>query len=100
MKKAPVTTVAAGKSSLPPAQGKTFNAASYVRPGVTEAEIVDIKTAFDLFDTDQGGSIDTNCNYPSLFRTQSCHGLARLREQERRYLPNDLGLGRGWKQAD
>lgn len=93
MKKAPVTTVPAGKSNLPPAQGKAFNAASYVRPGVTESEIVDIKTAFDLFDTDQGGSIDTNCKYPSLFRTQSRDGLPRLREQERCYLPNDLRLG-------
>ena len=59
---APVTTQAA-KTTLPPAQGKAFNAANYVRPGVSEAEIADIKVAFDLFDTDQGGSIDTNCTY-------------------------------------
>lgn len=59
---APVTTQAT-KTTLPPAQGKAFNAANYVRPGVSEAEIADIKVAFDLFDTDQGGSIDTNCIY-------------------------------------
>ena len=62
MKKGPTTTVAATKAPLPPAQGKGFHPANYVRPGVTEQEVVDIKNAFDLFDTDQGGSIDTNCN--------------------------------------
>lgn len=61
MKKGP--TPATTKAPLPPAQGKTFNAGNYVRPGVSEADILDIKAAFDLFDTDQGGSIDTNCNY-------------------------------------
>mgnify|MGYP001163304397 FL=1 len=64
MKKGPATTTTtttAGKStSLPPAQGK-FNAAQYVRPGLTEAEVIYIKNAFDLFDTDLGGSIDLNC---------------------------------------
>jgi Ca2+-binding EF-hand superfamily protein len=42
-------------------QGKAFHAATYVRPGVDEAQILEIKAAFDLFDTDQGGTIDTNC---------------------------------------
>lgn len=58
-----VTTVTTTgvKGSLPPAQGKAFNAAAYVRPGVNEAEVAGIKAAFDLFDTDQGGSIDLNC---------------------------------------
>ena len=42
------------------APGKAgFNAADYVRPGLSEAEVAEIKHAFDLFDTDQGGSIDT-----------------------------------------
>ena len=36
-----------------------FNASAYVRPGVSEDEVREIKNAFDLFDTDQGGSIDT-----------------------------------------
>lgn len=44
---------------LPPAQGKHFNASQYVRPGLSEAEVEEIKAAFDLFDSDQGGSIDT-----------------------------------------
>lgn len=61
MKKGPTTAATTTKAPLPPVQGKGFNAANYVRPGLTEADILDIKQAFDLFDTDQGGSIDTNC---------------------------------------
>lgn len=52
---------AGNKAPIPEAQGKKFNPAAYVRPGLSEADVVDIKAAFDLFDTDQGGSIDTNC---------------------------------------
>jgi centrin-1 len=37
---------------------KGFNAKSYERPGLTEEEVLEIKEAFDLFDTDGGGSID------------------------------------------
>ena len=37
---------------------KGFNAADYVRPGLSEEEVNEIKHAFDLFDTDGGGSID------------------------------------------
>ena len=35
-----------------------FNANKYIRPGLTEDEIEEIKEAFDLFDTDGSGSID------------------------------------------
>ncbi len=37
---------------------KGFNAKNFERPGLTEDEILEIKQAFDLFDTDGGGSID------------------------------------------
>ncbi len=37
---------------------KGFNAKNYERPGLTEEEIMEIKEAFDLFDTDGGGTID------------------------------------------
>lgn len=63
MKKGPATTTTTSKTNLPPAQGKTFNPAHYVRPGLSEADVLEIKAGFDLFDTDQGGSIDTNCTY-------------------------------------
>ena len=40
----------------PPQQQKSskqgFNAKNYERPGLTEDEILEIKEAFDLFDTD------------------------------------------------
>lgn len=45
--------------NLPPAQGKLFNASAYVKPGISLAEVEECKAAFDLFDTDQGGSVDT-----------------------------------------
>src|ERR1041384_6329202 len=35
-----------------------FNPKMYEKPGLTEDEILEIKEAFDLFDTDGGGSID------------------------------------------
>jgi Ca2+-binding EF-hand superfamily protein len=41
----------------PSAKGK-FDASAWAKNGVPEDEINNIKTAFDLFDTDQGGSID------------------------------------------
>jgi Ca2+-binding EF-hand superfamily protein len=40
-----------------PAKGG-FNAKDFVRVGVTEEEVKDIKLAFDLFDHDGGGAID------------------------------------------
>ncbi len=39
-------------------KAKQFNAKAYERPGLTEEEVMEIKEAFDLFDTDGGGSID------------------------------------------
>jgi Ca2+-binding EF-hand superfamily protein len=44
-----------------PAKG-SFDPKSYAKNGVTEEEVTTIKTAFDLFDTDQGGSIDIKGN--------------------------------------
>lgn len=40
-----------------PAKGK-FDAKAWAKNGVTEEEVTEIKAAFDLFDTDQGGSVD------------------------------------------
>jgi hypothetical protein len=36
-----------------------FDPAPYTKAGVAEDVVLEIKNAFDLFDTDQGGSIDT-----------------------------------------
>jgi len=38
--------------------GGNFQARKYERPGLKQDEIEEIKEAFDLFDTDQSGSID------------------------------------------
>jgi Ca2+-binding EF-hand superfamily protein len=47
------------KGAPAPAPAKSqFNAKAYAKDGVSEEEVNAIKTAFDLFDTDQGGSID------------------------------------------
>ena len=37
---------------------KKFDPSQYIRQGVTEEEVIEIKEAFDLFDMDLGGSID------------------------------------------
>lgn len=37
----------------------SFDLNAYTKSGIPEDQITEIKTAFDLFDTDQGGSIDT-----------------------------------------
>jgi hypothetical protein len=54
----------ASKTSAPVAVSsshsiKGFNPNSYVRPGLSLSEVEEMKASFDLFDTDQGGSIDT-----------------------------------------
>jgi Ca2+-binding EF-hand superfamily protein len=45
-----------------PAKGK-FDAKSYAKNGVTEEEVTACKQAFDLFDSDQGGSVDIKGNH-------------------------------------
>ena len=40
-------------------QNKQFNPTPFSKPGLTPEEVLEIKYTFDLFDTDQGGSIDT-----------------------------------------
>ena len=41
-----------------PAKAPAFNPSKFVRPGLNEDEVAEIKEAFDLFDTDGGGEID------------------------------------------
>lgn len=49
----------ASKGSAPaPVAKNGFNAKDFVRVGVNEEEVNDIKLAFDLFDTDGGGAVD------------------------------------------
>ena len=39
-------------------KSNAFNAKAFERPGLSEDVVMEIKEAFDLFDTDNGGSID------------------------------------------
>ena len=55
-----------------------FNAASYVKPGVTEADVNEIKHSFDLFDTDQGGSVDLKGSSFLHCRIKSSNGFIRF----------------------
>ena len=53
--------------TAPPAPSKApavsgFDPAPFVREGVTAAEVLEIKTAFDLFDADKGGMIEPKGN--------------------------------------
>lgn len=43
------------------AKGK-FDPKNYAKGTVSEEEVIEIKAAFDLFDSDQGGSVDINGN--------------------------------------
>lgn len=70
-----------GKNVAPPASKKPagFNAKNYEKPGLTEDEVIEIKEAFDLFDTDGGGSIDPKGTTCGERRTQSSDDLAGFR---------------------
>lgn len=46
----------------------TFNAKSYERNGISEDEVWEIKEAFDLFDIEGKGAIDTKCKYGKIYR--------------------------------
>lgn len=55
---------AAQPAKAPEAPKKAgFDPKAYAKNGVTEEEVTVTKTAFDLFDTDQGGSVDIKCNH-------------------------------------
>lgn len=46
-----------------PAPAKTgFDPKAWAKNGITEEEVLVVKNAFDLFDTDQGGSVDIKGN--------------------------------------
>ena len=51
------SNVKAAPPAPAPAKG-AFDAKNYTKFGCSEEEVKGIKQAFDLFDTDQGGSID------------------------------------------
>ena len=66
------------KSNTPAQSGGAFKAESYVGPNCTLEQVQEIKQAFDLFDTDQGGSVDTKGINISKLRIESCHDFSRF----------------------
>lgn len=54
-----IATIAAPVKAALVARAKLFEAKSYEKPGLTAEQVVEVKQAFDLFDTDGTGSIDT-----------------------------------------
>ena len=68
------------KSTGAPTAAQTqFKPENYVSANCNLEQVQEIKQAFDLFDTDQGGSVDTKCIHISNIRIESRHGLSRFR---------------------
>lgn len=59
---APAKTISPSKAPAP--AKASFDTRNYAKNGVSEEEVSAIKHAFDLFDSDQGGSIDIKGTYP------------------------------------
>ena len=54
-----MSKVKGSKAAPAPAPAKGgFDAKAWAKNGVSEEEVASAKQAFDLFDTDQGGSVD------------------------------------------
>lgn len=56
----------------------TFDHKHYARNGVTEEEVTAAKIAFDLFDTDQGGSVDIKGIFLFIFRAEGRYDIPRI----------------------
>jgi len=58
MSKVAAKSAAPVKATPAPPAKLAFDPKQWAKNGVTEEEVTAIKQAFDLFDTDQGGSVD------------------------------------------
>jgi hypothetical protein len=74
----PAATQAKNQAPAAPAKA-TFDGKAYAKNGVTEEDVNAAKTAFDLFDSDAGGSVDIKGTSLSKRRTQSRHDLLGIR---------------------
>merc|ERR1712166_1437627 len=55
-----LTTMSKRGKTAAPAKPAKFRADNFVRPGLPEDEVAEMKEAFDLFDNDQSGAISVN----------------------------------------
>ena len=54
-------------SNPPPSSSKgSFDPKAWAKNGVSEEEVTSAKQAFDLFDTDQGGTVDIKGTHPDI----------------------------------
>ena len=74
-------------------KSKQFNAKAFERPGLTEEEVLEIKEAFDLFDTDGSGEIDSK----ELKVAMRALGFEPKKEEVRRRSAGRAWLGRDAK---
>jgi Ca2+-binding EF-hand superfamily protein len=69
-----------GTQPQAPKKNSNWRAEDYVTQTANLTVVNEVKEAFDLFDTDQGGSIDTKGKKLIYrFRNQSCYGFSRFR---------------------
>lgn len=67
-KNVPATSKSQIKEAPKTATKGSFDVSPFTKAGFPEEVVLEIKTAFDLFDTDQGGSIDTRGKLYHLFK--------------------------------
>lgn len=72
-------TQAKPTTQAPVASKGGFDAKQYAKNGVSEEEVNAAKAAFDLFDSDQGGSVDIRGTLLTKYRTKGGHDITRVR---------------------
>ena len=72
----------------PPSKA-AFDPKAWAKNGVTEEDVLAAKIAFDLFDSDQGGSVDIKGITFISVRAQGRHDCPRFRVQEQFHRPDD-----------
>ena len=89
MSKVKPTTNTQAKNQPAPAPVKAgFDPKAWAKNGVSEEEVTAAKTAFDLFDSDQGGSVDIKGTFAFRLRAQGRDDFSGIRVQEPRHLPD------------
>lgn len=79
------------KGAVPAKGGKGADLSAFAaKYNLSEEDVAMYKQSFDLFDTDQGGSIDTKGKYFYIGRIEGSYGVPGFRIKECNYFPNDF----------